>query len=93
VRVERHLHRVDAPAAHRRLQLAERARVVVGGADQADAPDGPLALDPRQPLAPGHEVVDLEQVDPPAEPRELAGVVLLRERLRRRPGLRRHERP
>ena len=45
----------------------------MGGADQADLPAVPGSLEHRQMRRPGHEVVDLHEVDPAAVPGHRAG--------------------
>ena len=72
-RVVGHLHGVDAAGAHELGELAEGRRGVVGGADQADLPAVPGGLEHGQVRGPGHQVVDLHQVDPAAVPVHRAG--------------------
>jgi hypothetical protein len=63
----------------------------VGDAEPADPTGFPLALEPRQVLAPGNEVVDLLDLDP-AEPGELRRELRLRLVGRRGPDLGRDDR-
>ena len=56
-------------------------------ADQADSPLVALVLQPGEPLLPVHEVVDLHQLDVPAEEAQLLGEAGLGGGLRARPGL------
>jgi hypothetical protein len=64
----------------------------VGRAEQADPPGRPFLLHPAEVSLPADEVVDLEQVDPVAEPAELAAEVRPGLVDRSRPDLRRDER-
>ncbi len=57
---------------HDLLHFIERARQIRRRAQPADPPGVPLHLHPGEVIAPGDEVVDLEQVDPTAEPVELS---------------------
>ena len=62
-RVVGHLHHLDQPGAHDVGQLAERADAVVGGPSRPMAAGLALLGHRRQVLVPGHEVVDLVDVD------------------------------
>ena len=72
-RVVGHLDGVDAAGGHQLGQLPEGRRRVVGGSDQANQPAVPGGLEHRQMRRPGHQVVDLHEVDPAAVPVHRAG--------------------
>ena len=91
-RVERHLDRVDAAGSHDPLEHVERAGLEGRRAEPADVADATLALHPVEVLAPGEEVVDLEQVDPPGVPAELSREMAAAVGDRARPDLGRDER-
>ena len=67
-RVVGHLDGVDTAGGHELGEFAEGSRGVVGGSDQADQPLVPGGLEHRQVRGPGHQVVDLHDVDPAAVP-------------------------
>ena len=91
-RVERHLDRVDAAGSHDPLEDVEGAGLEGRRAEPADVADATLALHPLEVLAPGEQVVDLEQVDPPGVPAELSREVPAPVGDRARPDLGRDER-
>ena len=64
---------VDAAGAHDLSEIAEGSRRVVGGSDQADQSLVPGGFEHRQVRGPGHQVVDLHDVDPAAVPLDRAG--------------------
>ena len=72
-RVVRHLDRLDPAGPHDARELVEGRRLVVGRADEADVPGVALALEPRQALLPGDEIVDLLELDVAAVEGELVG--------------------
>jgi len=72
-RVVRHLDGVDSPGGHELGQFAEGGRGVVSGSEQADQPPVPRGFQHRQVLGPGHQVVDLHEVDAAAVPVHRAG--------------------
>ena len=62
-RVPRDLDRDDPAGLHHLGQLAERRRVPVGGAEHPDTAGVTFGLHPWEMLAPGHQVVHLQQID------------------------------
>ena len=71
-RVERDLDGVDPAGAHDLLEFGEGCRLVGRRPEVSDVADATFALHPVEMPPPRDQVVDLEQVDPAAEPAELA---------------------
>ncbi len=92
VRVVGHLDRMNAARAHHPLQLVERGRRIVRRADETHMAALALAFEPLQAFLPRDQIVNLLEVDSPAEEAELVGKLAVSLVGRGRPDLRGHER-
>ena len=61
------LDRRDPAGPHDLGELAERERAVVRGTDRAHLPFGAQSFEEAELLGPSHQVMDLIELDPPAE--------------------------